>query len=98
MALGDFTPLLRRAFARYEHALQTDDVDELDTLFANRVDTIRSAGSQTLVGHDAIAAFRAQRGGAPLRRLVRVHVRKPDADTAIIVAESVRSDGNSGLQ
>lgn len=98
MAIVDFPPFLREAFARYEYALLKDDVAVLDALFADGTDTIRSAASQSVVGHEAISAFRAGRGGAPQRRLIRVHVRIVSADAAIIVAESERCDGTVGLQ
>ena len=60
------------AFWAYERALMADDVAELDRLFAPGPTTLRGDAEGLLVGHDAIAAFRAVRGGAPARRIVDV--------------------------
>ena len=86
------------AFWRYERALMTNDVAVLDALFASAAVTIRSDGGTTLVGHDQIAAFRAGRPPVPARRLTRVHVRDLGPATAVVVAESVRADGGTGVQ
>lgn len=89
---------LLRAFWRYEQALMTNDVTALDALFAHSPATIRSDGGTTLVGHDQIAAFRAGRPPVPARRLARVHVRDLSPTSAVVVAESVRADGGTGVQ
>jgi Asp-tRNA(Asn)/Glu-tRNA(Gln) amidotransferase A subunit family amidase len=94
----DLDGALRAAFARYERALMVNDVTELDAAFADGPRAIRSDPASTLVGHDAIAAFRAGRGGTPARSLVRVHVRRLGPDTAAIVAETRRADGLCGIQ
>ncbi|GGM81459.1 AtzH-like domain-containing protein [Dactylosporangium sucinum] len=91
-------PSLLRAFMRYERALMANDVSVLDALFADDTGTIRSDGGYTLVGHEQIAEFRAGRQPPPPRRLVRVHVRHLTPDAAVIVAESSRQDGGTGVQ
>ncbi|QNG21560.1 DUF3225 domain-containing protein [Rhodococcus triatomae] len=98
MDLATCDPDLRVAFARYERALMRNDVDELDTLFARGHTTIRSDGGRTLVGHEAIAQFRAGRSGAPRRELRRVHVRPIGPSAAVIVAESIRISENGSAE
>lgn len=94
----DIAPELRAAFIRYERALMANDVAALDGLFAAGRETIRSDRGTTLVGHDAIADFRAGRPGAPLRELLRVHIRVVGDNMAVIVAESRRIDGSAAVQ
>src|ERR1700712_1645847 len=91
-------PTLLAAFWRYERALMTNDVPELDVLFHRGLETTRSEGGSALVGHDAIAEFRAARPPVPQRYLRRVHLRPIDANNAVIIAESVRGDGGTGSQ
>lgn len=86
------------AFWRYERALMADDVPALDALFADGPSTLRGDAAGLLVGHDAIAAFRRGRGGAPNRRIAAVHVRVLGPDTATIVAELVPRTGGRGQQ
>ena len=58
------------AFAAYEHALMTNDLDALDALFWTSGLTIRFGPGQNLYGIEAIQAFRSARvGGSPRRRL-----------------------------
>ncbi len=89
---------LERAFWRYETALMADDVSALDDLFAESTTTLRSTGGATLVGHSHIAQMRATRGGAPRRRLTRVHLRDLGTGCTLVVAESVRPTGSTGVQ
>lgn len=86
------------AFWAYERALMADDVAELDRLFAPGPATLRGDAEGLLVGHDAIAAFRAVRGGAPARRIVATHVRTIDADHALVVAVTEPERGGCGQQ
>ncbi|UFU07037.1 AtzH-like domain-containing protein [Ruania halotolerans] len=88
---------LRTAFWAYERALMSDDVPALDALFAPGAETLRSDADATTVGHAHIAAFRAGRGGAPARHLLRVHVRDL-GDHALVVAENERIAGGTGVQ
>ena len=52
---------VEQAFARYERALVTNDVAELDALFWKSPHTLRYGATEDLYGYDAIAAFRAGR-------------------------------------
>src|ERR1700726_2457108 len=56
------------AFARYEHALGTNDVAALNAMFRADRRTIRYGGAENLYGHDAIAAFRTARSPIGLER------------------------------
>lgn len=56
------------AFAEYETALVTNDVDVLDRLFLKAPTTLRYGGGENLYGYDEIAAFRAGRSPAGLER------------------------------
>lgn len=56
------------AFARYEHALVTNDVAALGELFWNSPHTLRYGATENLHGYDAIQAFRVGRPSAGLER------------------------------
>ncbi len=56
------------AFARYETALVTNDVEALDALFHDDPRTIRYGGGENLYGFREIAAFRGARSPAGLER------------------------------
>jgi hypothetical protein len=56
------------AFARYEKALQTNDVAVLDELFWNSPHTLRYGVGENLYGYSEIAAFRASRPSQGLAR------------------------------
>ena len=55
-------------FARYEHALVNNLVDELDALFWPSAHTVRYGVAENLHGIAAIRAFRAARPAAGLAR------------------------------
>jgi amidase len=95
---GALPPGLLDAFWRYERALMADDVPVLDALFADGPWTLRGDAAGLLTGHDAIAAFRRGRGGAPQRRIVVVHVRVLDDEAVVVVAELVPATGGRGQQ
>ena len=59
---------VEKAFARYERALVTNDVAELDALFWKSPHTLRYGATENLYGYDEIAAFRAGRSAANLAR------------------------------
>lgn len=65
---GEVPTGLLEAFWAYERALGTDDVAELDRLFAAGPHTLRGDAAGLLVGHEQIAAFRSSRG---VRRAAR---------------------------
>jgi hypothetical protein len=56
------------AFAEYERALTTNDVETLDRLFLNSPHTIRYGAAENLYGYGEIAAFRAGRAAVGLER------------------------------
>ena len=62
---------VRAAFARYEHALVNNLVDELDALFWHSENTVRYGATENLYGIDAIRAFRNARSAAGLARTLR---------------------------
>ena len=49
------------AFMRYERALGGNDIDTIDTLFWDSKLTLRYGPNGTLLGHDALSAFRRAR-------------------------------------
>lgn len=70
--LADVRAEVSEAFARYEAALQANDVATLNALFRPGAETIRYGIAENLYGHDEIAAFRGARSPASLvRRLAR---------------------------
>lgn len=56
------------AFARYEQALTSNDVETLDALFWESPHTVRYGATEILHGFDEIAAFRAGRSPVGLER------------------------------
>ena len=66
--LPDVIAEVKDAFARYEKALVTNDVEALNALFHNDARTIRYGGNENLYGFHEIAAFRGARSPAGLER------------------------------
>jgi hypothetical protein len=66
--LPDVHAEVSAVFARYEHALVHNLVDELDALFWPSAHTVRYGAAENLHGIDAIRAFRAARPAAGLAR------------------------------
>jgi hypothetical protein len=58
------------AFARYEAALTSNDVDTLQALFWNNARTIRYGIAENLYGHEEIGAFRSARSPVGLARSI----------------------------
>jgi ketosteroid isomerase-like protein len=56
------------AFARYERALVTNDVETLEALFWDDLRTIRYGGGENLYGMETIRAFRRERSPIGLGR------------------------------
>ena len=52
---------VEKAFARYERALVSNDIAELDMLFWQSPHTLRYGVTENLYGYDEIAAFRGRR-------------------------------------
>jgi len=86
------------AFWAYESALMANDLPALDRLFSDGPATLRGDGDGLLVGHDAISSFRAGRGGAPQRRILRVEVRATSTNAAVVVAIFTPESGGRGQQ
>jgi hypothetical protein len=59
------------AFMRYEHALGSNDVDTIDTLFWNDPRTLRYGPNGTLLGHAQISSFRHGRKIDGIKRTLR---------------------------
>jgi hypothetical protein len=71
------------AFAAYEEALVTNDVETLEALFFDGPSTIRYGAGENLYGMDEIRAFRRARSPVGLmRRLDRTIITTYGRDTA----------------
>ena len=68
--LPDVKAEVEAAFARYEAALMSNDVDTLQALFWDSPHTIRYGIGENLYGHDEIGAFRAARSTVGLARTI----------------------------
>jgi len=72
------------AFAAYERALVTNDVEALDAFFLPSETAIRYGVAENLYGYDAIKAFRAARSPAGLgRTLERTRIVSYGRDLAV---------------
>jgi hypothetical protein len=60
-----------RAFMEYEQALSSNDLDTIDSLFWNSPLTVRYGPNGTLIGHQAISAFRRARDIKGIKRMRR---------------------------
>ena len=82
---------VEQAFRRYERALVSNDVAELDELFWRSPHTLRYGATENLYGYDEIAAFRAARSPAGLaRELLRTVITTYGRDFATANAEFKR--------
>jgi Protein of unknown function (DUF3225) len=92
--IPDVVAEVEQAFARYERALVSNDVAELDVLFWKSPHTLRYGATENLYGYDAIAAFRAARSPAGLARdLVKTVITTYGRDFATANAEFKRPTG-----
>ncbi|MES2564871.1 MAG: oxalurate catabolism protein HpxZ, partial [Pseudomonadota bacterium] len=66
--LPDVVAEVSAAFERYEHALVTNDIATLDSLFWESALVIRFGRGENLYGIDAIRAFRSARSTSDLAR------------------------------
>jgi hypothetical protein len=66
--IPDVKAEVEAAFARYETALVSNDVDTLQALFWDSKHTIRYGINENLYGHDEIGAFRSGRPAVGLMR------------------------------
>ena len=81
-------------FGAYETALMTNDVAALDEFFWPSPLALRFGAGESLFGFDAIAAFRAARGGSPQRRLRNTQITTFGPDHAGTATEFFR-DGEA---
>lgn len=82
--LPDVLAEVGAAFARYEHALVTNDTAVLGELFRNDPRTIRYGMGENLYGYDEIEAFRSARPAVGLmRRTERTVISAYGRDTAV---------------
>lgn len=88
---------LRDAVLAYEAALMADDVAGLDDWFEPGPATLRGDAAGLLVGHDAIAAFRRARGGAPARTVSRLELRGLADEVAVAVLVVDPAAGGHGM-
>ena len=82
---------VEKVFARYERALVSNDVAELDALFWKSPHTLRYGATENLYGYDEIAAFRGRRPAINLARdLIRTVITTYGRDFATANAEFKR--------
>ncbi len=99
--LPDVVAEVSEAFAVYEKALTTNDVDTLDALFRKDPRTLRYGIGENHYGYEAIAAFRAARNPAGLMRdLAQTVITTYGKDTAVASTLFFRSSapGRVGRQ
>jgi Protein of unknown function (DUF3225) len=85
---------VEKAFARYERALVSNDIAELDVLFWKSPHTLRYGVTENLYGYDDIAAFRAGRSPANLaRNLIKTVITTYGRDFATANTEFKRPTG-----
>jgi hypothetical protein len=68
--IPDVVAEVTAAHRRYERALTSNNLDELDELFWDDPRTLRYGPNGTLVGHAAISHYRRSRTAEPPRRTV----------------------------
>ena len=79
---------------RYEAALGSNDIPELDILFYHGPETVRYGVGETLYGFTEIAAFRRNRaGGSPPRDVLKRHITAIGTDTGTVDLEFRRHGG-----
>jgi hypothetical protein len=92
---------VKEAFARYEQALVSNDVETLDELFHNDPRTIRYGVTENLYGYEEIMAFRAARSPVALgRTLSRTVITTYGRDVAVAstLYERPSAPGRTGRQ
>lgn len=97
-ALAGVPDDLASAFWRYDRALLENDLDTLDELFVRADDTVRIDASGSLVGWEAIAAFRRARPARATRVVTAVHATRLDPDRFVLTADTSTADRGPGAQ
>jgi hypothetical protein len=88
----DIVAEVQAAFARYESALMTNDLEALDALFWQSPLVVRYGPGQNLYGIEAIQAFRVGRvGGSPQRTLANTVITTFGRDFATANTEFQRA-------
>lgn len=86
------------AFARYEEALVTNDVETLEALFRDAPETIRYGAGENLYGMDEIRSFRRARSPVGLMRtLSRTVITTYGTDFAVASTLFVRDSAPGKL-
>jgi hypothetical protein len=81
------------AFMRYEAALGSNDIDSIDTLFWDSPLTLRYGPNGTLLGHEALSAFRRARDIKGIERTLKnTIITTFGRDFAVANTESDRPD------
>ena len=62
---------VKDAFLRYQRAVDTSDVETMNTLFWKSPYTVRFGPNGTLIGHEAIASFRRDRTKSAFERILQ---------------------------
>ncbi|WP_228373314.1 AtzH-like domain-containing protein [Demequina silvatica] len=88
---------LVEAVLAYEAALAADDVAALADAFERTPDALRGDRAGLLVGHGAIAGFRARRGGAGARTVAELRIHLAGDDAAHLTTVNVPAGGGRGL-
>jgi hypothetical protein len=81
---------VKAKFDAYETALMTNDVAALDDYFWPSPLALRFGVGESLFGFEAIAAFRAARGGSPQRQLRSTQITSFGQDYAVATTEFIR--------
>jgi hypothetical protein len=82
--LPDVLAEVTAQFKRYEKALVTNNVDDLNELFRGDPRTLRYGIGENLYGHEAITAFRAARSPVGLmRRIAQTVITTYGRDAAV---------------
>lgn len=92
----DILAEVEAAFAAYETALTSNDVETLDALFKDSASTVRYGATENLYGYDEIAAFRAGRSPAGLMRKLERTLITTYGDATATANTLFRRDGMSG--
>jgi hypothetical protein len=88
----DIVAEVQAAFARYESALMTNDLEALDALFWQSPLVVRYGPGQNLYGIEGIQAFRVGRvGGSPQRTLANTVITTFGRDFATANTEFQRA-------
>jgi len=84
------------AFMRYERALGSNDVDTIDELFWDNPETLRYGPNGTLVGHEALSAFRRSRKITGVERTLKnTRITTFGRDFAVANTESDRPNSSA---